>query len=108
MNINHSQIETFLANLKEEGRSSPCDWHKFHQFLVSKKLPDQPSPPVPLILAASDESNATKHNRLGEQLKWALANLCLEEAISYLEAIHPTQWNQCNIEDWHKDSYPNF
>jgi len=108
MDHNNSTIECFLASLKEEGRSSPCGWHQFHQFLTTKKLPGQPPPPVPLILAASDESNATKHRRLGKQLKWASVNLCLDEAISNLKSIPPAQWNTCSVEDWHKDRYPNF
>ena len=108
MDHNNVTIENFLANLKAEGKSSPCDWHQFHQFLTSKKLPGQPPPPVPLILAASDESNATKHIRLGEQLQWASINLCLDDVISYLKSISPEQWNTCSIEDWYKDSYPKF
>lgn len=108
MENNNSPIAYFLASIKAEGRSSPCDWHQFHQFLTSKKLPGQPLPPVPLILAASSEANATKHRRLGEQLNWAMANSCFDEAISYLKSISPDDWNTCSIDDWYKDSYPNF
>lgn len=77
-------IECFLVNLKAEGKSSPHDWHQFHQFLFSKQLPVHTQPPVPLILAASDESNATEHSLLGEQLQLASENSCLGEAIIFL------------------------
>ena len=106
MSVHDQRIERILAVLKAEGRSSPRDWHQFHLFLKGKTLPGQPPPPVPLILAASDESNATKHERLGRQLEWTLVNRCLDEAICYLKKLSVDQWNSCPVEDWHKDSYP--
>lgn len=106
MNIHDTRIERILSVLKAEGRSSPRDWHHFYIFLQGKKLPDQQPPPVPLILAASDESNATKHDRLRRQLEWALANGCVDDAIHYLEQVPVDQWNSCPLEDWYKDSYP--
>jgi hypothetical protein len=74
MSITEPRIISFLATLKTEGRSSPCDWHRFYEFLAAKRLPNKKAPPVPMILAASDESDASKHRRLGERLEWALEN----------------------------------
>ena len=100
------RIEEFLAALKADGRSSPKDWHRFHQFLQSKKQAGQKDPPVPLILAASDESNATKHQRLSAQLYWAQENGRIEDALRYLSDIPMEEWNSCPLEKWNQDSYP--
>ena len=100
------RIEEFLAALKADGRSSPEDWHRFHQFLQSKKKAGQKDPPVPLILAASDESNATKHHRLSGQLYWAQENGCIEDTLRYLSNIPVEEWNSCPLEQWNQDSYP--
>lgn len=98
-------IEQFLRALKADGRSSPSDWQQFHSFLERKRQPRQTPPSVPLILAASGESNASKHERLGEQLVWASEHGCLDEALDYLNAIPRDQWNSCAQEQWHQDSY---
>ena len=100
------RIEEFLAALKADGRSSPKDWHRFHQFLQSKKQAGQKDPPVPLILAASDESNATKHQRLSAQLYWAQENGRIEDALRYLSDIPVEQWNACSSDEWFQDNYP--
>ena len=80
-------------------------WHKFYQFLLTKKQPGQKEPPVPLILAASGESNSSKYARLSGQLEWALENGCIEDAIRYLEEISHDKWNSCPLERWEQDSY---
>lgn len=100
--------EVFLAALKTQGRSSPAGiaWAEFHRFLAQKRMADQPAPPVPLILAASGASNATKHERLAEQLKWADMNAILDEAIRYLEAIPTERWNVGSLESWTRENYP--
>lgn len=103
-NIN-LQIKEFLQDLMQNGRSSPLDWQSFYEFLKSKKIAGGPMPPVPLILAASGESNHSKHIRLGQQLSWALENDCIDEAINYLKRIPLNEWNSGTIEDWNKDSY---
>ena len=100
-------IEEFLAALKADGRSSPKDWHRFHLFLQSKKKPGQKDPYVPLILAASDESNASKHRRLSAQLYWAQENGCIEDALRYLSNIPVEEWNSCPLEQWNQESYPS-
>jgi hypothetical protein len=108
MNATDPKIERFLGEIKAEGRSSPAgmSWQKFHEFLRSKGQPGAQRPPVPLILAAADEPDASKHARLSSQLEWALQNDCLDEAIGYLEAIPANQWNTCPVDRWEQDSYP--
>ena len=60
---------------------------------------------MPLILAASGESDDDKHNRLRSQLAWALENGCLEEAIRYLEKIPVEKWNASTFDQWYRESY---
>jgi hypothetical protein len=81
-------------------------WQKFYEFLQNHGQPGAKKPPVPLILAASDESDAVKHSRLSSQLEWAQENDCLERAIGYLEAIPSDQWNTSPLDRWEQDSYP--
>lgn len=101
------RIEQFLNDLKSEGRSSPASiyWHEFYEFLLSKNRPGQANPPVPLILAASVESDANKHKRLSNQLEWALENGCIDEALHYLETIPAENWNSCPLDRWHQESH---
>ena len=106
MSITEPRIIGFLHALKAEGRSSPSDWNRFYQFLAAKKVMNQKEPPVPFILAASGESDASKHRRLGDQLEWALVNNCLDEAIRYLEQVPVEQWNSSPPEQWDRESYP--
>lgn len=100
-------IETFLERIKSEGRSSPAGihWHKFYEHLQSRKLPGSVDPPVPMILAASGESNASKHHRLSQQLQWALQNECLGDAITYLEELGADCWNLGTEDRWFEESY---
>lgn len=101
------KIEDFLKMIKADDRSSPqgARWHEFYEFLISKKRQGQKEPPVPLILAASGESAASKYSRLSDQLHWALQNDCLDEAIGYLQGIPREQWNISPIGRWNRDSY---
>jgi len=103
-----ARIEGFLNDLKASWRSCPSKWHEFHAFLLQHRAPDQPKPPVPLILAASAESAASKHNRLGMQLRWASSVGLLAEALDYLSAIPVDQWEVSTASDWNRDSYPSF
>jgi hypothetical protein len=102
------RIEDFLDSLKSDGRSSPAgvSWKQFHEFLCARKRPGRSEPPIPLILGASGEPDAAKHQRLSEQLRWALDNDCLEEAIQRLRAIPPDKWNTSPINTWHQHTYP--
>jgi hypothetical protein len=101
------RIERLLSAIKAEERSSPAGihWQEFYAFLMTKRQPGRKNPPVPLILAASCESDCSKHARLSSQLGWALDNDCLDEAIRYLEEIPVNQWNSCPLERWDDDSY---
>jgi hypothetical protein len=65
-------------------------------------------PPRPFILAASGESNSSKHERLGEQLRWAQANGIIVEALDFLRSLRSDQWNQSTTNNWHKPSYWEF
>ena len=102
-----SKIESFLNAIKAESRSSPAGvyWQEFYAFLQTKKQEYQDDPPIPLILAASGESDASKHRRLSSQLEWATKNGCIDEAIRYLEDIPNEQWNSGTLEQWEQDSY---
>lgn len=93
MNPLDPRIERFLLAIRSEGRSSPLNWHTFYEFLLIKKRNSRDMPPAPFILAALNESNSSKHARLGDQLRWAEEHGCLEEAISYLEGIPAEEWN---------------
>jgi len=101
-------INSFLERIKSEGRSSPAGqhWLAFHELLCQRSAKAGAGrPPVPLILAASGESNSSKHQRLEEQLRWAHANGVLAEAIEFLNGLPPEQWNLGTAENWHRSSY---
>jgi len=105
--MSKQKIETFLNEIKEDGRSSPAGmhWNEFSMFLKSFREQGESDPPVPLILAASGESAASKHNRLSKQLEWAMDYHCLDEAIAFLEKLGSDKWNSSSPENWHKSHY---
>jgi hypothetical protein len=107
MTATDPRIERFLSAVKSAGRSSPAGlhWHEFYEFLRARKQTGLGDPPVPLILAASGESSASKHSRLSGQLEWALENGCIDEAIRYLERIPVEKWNSCLLDQWGRTSY---
>jgi len=107
MSATDPRIQQFLNTVKAEGRSSPAGthWNQFFEFLCARSLPSRSTPPVPLILAASGESDDNKHTRLSSQLEWALENGCLEEAIRYLEGIPVEKWNSRALDKWQRESY---
>jgi hypothetical protein len=100
-------IEQFLNEIRLDGRSSPAGfhWHRFFEFLQTKKTESRGDPPVPLILAAAGESNARKHERLAQQLEWALRHSILEEAIRFLQQIPVDRWNRGPLSTWNTDTY---
>jgi len=102
------RITQYADALKAEWRSSPYAWAEFHAFLKAHQQPEQPSPPVPLILAAASESDASKHRRLVAQLEWAAANNCLDSALTFLNGLPKHQWNTSTATDWAKDNYPTW
>jgi hypothetical protein len=101
-------IDDFLERIKTEGRSSPAGmhWMAFHELLCSHAgAVGAKRPPMPLILAASGEADSTKHQRLGEQLRWAQEHGVLVEALQFLNALQPDQWNWGTAENWRRSSY---
>jgi hypothetical protein len=122
----HDPIKEFLIALKGDGRHSPRGWHRFYMFLKSKGRTlglEEPrltqdrgfrigaessldEPARPLILAASGESAASKHERLGEQLYWAREHGCLDDALRYLKKIPTEEWDSCPPEQWYVEHYP--
>jgi len=103
----NQEIESFLEKIKKQGRSSPAGmcWNDFFIFLKKFKQPDDTDPPVPLILAASGESDASKHFRLSNQLYWAFDHGCLDEALAFIKNLNPDKWNLGSIEEWNNSSY---
>ena len=81
--------EAYLSECKSLGRSSPAGsaWHDFWTRLSSMKSAGVSAHQSPLILAACGRSDASKHSRLREQLKWAERNALLDMALSWLAAI---------------------
>src|SRR6266702_1005740 len=101
-------ISTFLEQIKSEGRSTPAGqhWNVFHELLCRHAARiGVGRPPVPFILAASGESDSSKHRRLGEQLRWAQVNGSLKEALEFLRGLRPDQWNRGTVENWDRSSY---
>lgn len=105
---NLKAIETFLAEIKAEGRSSPSgwSWQEFWKRLDERKPPGAGRPLAPLILAASGASNSTKLLRLREQLLWADSHGLSRDALDWLRALPRDQWNRGSVQEWHEDNYP--
>lgn len=106
--MDETPITNFLEQIKAEGRSSPAGqyWMAFHEMLCRQASRTViVRPPMPLILAASGESDFSKHKRLEEQLRWAQENGVLDEAIEFLRGLRPDQWNCGTPENWHRSSY---
>ncbi len=101
------QRQRFLQLIKSKCRSSPAGrhWSRFHA-LLSRYATKENKPPMPLILAASGESDQAKHERLGQQLLWAIENDGFAEAVIFLECLHDDgQWNTAPLDTWWRDSY---
>ncbi len=97
----------FLAKIKKDGRSSPAGlhWAKFTDLLYEHRKDESDRPPVSLILAASSESNQSKHERLSEQLSWAISRNCLDAALAFLEKLPEESWNNGSLETWNEDYF---
>ena len=101
------QIDQMLITWKAQGLSSPAGmyWQRFYDLLRSKKQQEGSGPPVPLILAASGESNGAKQRRLASQLEWAIENGCFEEATIYLNELPACKWNSGSLDKWDRGNY---
>jgi len=104
------RIQQLLDAVKADERSSPAGlhWQRFYEFLCSKPKTPGTKPSVPLILAASAEPEPVKHRRLGDQLRWAQENDCLDEAIELLESMPSEHWNHCPIGRWNRDGWGDY
>lgn len=100
------RINRFLEALKSNGMSSPSGmhWQEFYILIKSKKQ-KRNDPPPPMILAASGETNDLKHERLADQLQWAVENGCLEEGMQFLANLPKEYWNVCPLEFWGRSGY---
>jgi len=94
-------IEEFLNEMKSKGCSYPENWTDFEAFLKKHKKDEQPNPPVPLILAASVESAAHKHQRIKEQIAWAAEAGIEKEAMEELKSYGEDSWGKCTEENWY-------
>lgn len=105
--MNEDLLNQYLDGLRKRGLSSPAGYHwaEFGEWLGSRAGPAAGKVPVPLVLAASGESNARKLSRLREQLAFALRNGFLAEAIEQLAKIDEQHWNRGTPEGWHRTNY---
>ena len=101
------RIDAFLIQIKSEGRSSPTGrhWQDFGKWLEKQEPNQIEKPPMPLILAASGASDATKHDRLREQLLFAERNGFLLGAIKWLNDLESDSWNHSSESNWHKSFF---
>jgi len=101
--------QQFLTAIKSQGRSSPTGkyWADFHALLKRySSAGEGKDPPVPMILAASGESDRSKHDCLARQLLWAIDHGCFAEAVSFLEGLtDDEQWNIGSADSWDQDYY---
>ena len=103
----NNTVEYILTSIKKEGISSPTGmyWNDYFLFLKKNKDHKDSDPSVPLILAASGESDASKHYRLSEQLYWAADYNCLDEAIEFLKNLSSEKGDSGSFEGWNKTGY---
>ena len=103
-----TQIAEFLEAMKSHGHSSPAGrhWDVFYKLLCQLAAQGNSTrPPIPLILAASGESDEAKHGRLREQLRWVKANGHLVAALAFLQKLDSSNWNHGTAKDWDQSSY---
>ena len=105
--MDESKIQEFLDESKAQGKASPDGmyWNDFFLFIRKYKQAGETDPPVPLILAASGESPASKQQRLEAQLEWAQTNNCLEQAIDFLKKLDDQKWVTSPASGWNTSSY---
>lgn len=95
------QVDEYLGRLKASGRSAPAGryWDDLYR-LITRGLPKDTHPRLPLILGGSIASDAEKQERLREHLLWALAHARLAHAYAFLEKIPENGWNVGTIDRW--------
>ena len=93
----------FLDSIRSDNRSCPTGvhWEIFRKLLVrSAKTDARYKLPNPLILGDDITSYADKHRRLSEQLDWAEAHGCLDEALTFLARLPLDAWSTSDGSDW--------
>ena len=102
--------EGWLQRIKQQNRSSPAShaWAEFWRWLQTAAPRARTRPPMPLILGASGEPAANKHQRLGMQLRWAQMHDILPQAIRWPDACPIEKWETTPPSDWNASFYPSF
>jgi hypothetical protein len=105
--MGENKIQDYLDEIKAQGKASPTGmyWNEFFLFLCKYKQAGDTDPPVPLILAASGESPASKHFRLSLQLDWALDHNILDQALNYLKQLENQEWVTSTPSRWNTENY---
>jgi hypothetical protein len=105
--MSENKIQEYLVEIKAEGKVSPSGmhWNDFFLLLKQHKRTGEVDPPMPLILAASGESPASKQDRLEAQLTWAQTNNCLELALDFLKKLPIDKWSTSPSSKWNTSSY---
>jgi len=103
-----SEKNTFLAEIKDKGLSSPAGmhWEMLKDYILKyADSHDGDKLLNPLILGASMASHSVKYERLSSQLDWAEKHGSLKQALTYLKALAEDKWNQSNGNDWDEDYF---
>lgn len=105
--MNYPAIDRFLDQIRSEGRSSPAGqhWQKLWKWIAERAPVRVGSPPFSLILAGAGESDAVKHDRLRAQLVFAHEHRYLAEALDWLTALAPDQWNRGSAAAWLRSNH---
>ena len=88
--------ETLIAYCRENSRVCPMPprWAALWQSLPDRKRVNGGwEPPLPLILAAWDESAMAKMNRLAEHIEWAAEHGALELVSAFLRGLREDEWS---------------
>ena len=104
--MGEKKIQSFLVDLKSQGKASPDGryWNEFYKFLKKHKRAGEEDPPVPLILAASYLAPADKHKRLNQQLIWAMNIGILDQTIGYLNQLKEGEWVTSSKSGWETEN----
>jgi hypothetical protein len=99
MNSSGESFDSLWGYCTSDDRVIPRDWNQLWQLLKVKQ--QKPSggwePPLPLILAAWDNTTLTeKQSRFKEHVQWAADHHQIDEIGSYLRSLPEDQW-------YHKD-----